>query len=179
MKISMIERQYAVWLHGKRIGTLNQRGDYTWFVFLQDYLDDPERSVLGIAFEEHLGAPVTSALRLPPWFSNLLPEGRLREWIARDRGVSPDREMELLAQVGHDLSGAVQVVAEDAVPDSLTDIPLPKPTAQSSREAKEENKWRFSLAGVGLKFSMLRTGDRLTLPAYGEGGDWIVKLPDS
>lgn len=38
--------------------------------------------------------------------------------------------------------------------------------------------WRFSLAGVQLKFSMLADGDRLTLPAFGEGGDWIVKLPD-
>lgn len=38
--------------------------------------------------------------------------------------------------------------------------------------------WRFSLAGVALKFSMLAKGDRLTLPAHGAGGDWIVKLPD-
>ena len=38
---------------------------------------------------------------------------------------------------------------------------------------------RFSLAGVGLKFSLLQVGDRLTLPAHGEGGDWIVKLPDA
>ena len=37
---------------------------------------------------------------------------------------------------------------------------------------------KFSLAGVGLKFSMLRQGSRLTLPASGRGGDWIVKLPD-
>ncbi|MGH3999464.1 MAG: type II toxin-antitoxin system HipA family toxin [Pseudonocardiaceae bacterium] len=34
------------------------------------------------------------------------------------------------------------------------------------------------LAGVALKFSMLAKGDRLTLPAFGVGGDWIVKLPD-
>ena len=34
------------------------------------------------------------------------------------------------------------------------------------------------LAGVQLKFSMLARADRMTLPAYGEGGDWIVKLPD-
>lgn len=39
-------------------------------------------------------------------------------------------------------------------------------------------EWRFSLAGVQLKFSMLQAGDRLTLPAFGVGGDWIVKLPD-
>jgi serine/threonine-protein kinase HipA len=36
----------------------------------------------------------------------------------------------------------------------------------------------LSLAGVALKFSMLAKGDRLTLPAFGAGGDWIVKLPD-
>jgi serine/threonine-protein kinase HipA len=37
---------------------------------------------------------------------------------------------------------------------------------------------RFSLAGVQLKFSMVREGKGLTLPASGRGGDWLVKLPD-
>jgi serine/threonine-protein kinase HipA len=30
-----------------------------------------------------------------------------------------------------------------------------------------------------MKFSLLRAGDRLTAPASGHGGDWIVKLPDA
>ncbi|CAO5168643.1 serine/threonine-protein kinase HipA [Frankia sp. AiPs1] len=38
--------------------------------------------------------------------------------------------------------------------------------------------WRFSLAGVALKFSMLAKGDRLTVPAAAENGDWLVKFPD-
>src|SRR5262249_20179877 len=38
--------------------------------------------------------------------------------------------------------------------------------------------WRFSLAGVALKFSMLAHGDRLTVPAVGEHGDWLVKVSD-
>lgn len=38
--------------------------------------------------------------------------------------------------------------------------------------------WRFSLAGVALKFSMLAQGDRLTVPAAGTLGDWLVKFPD-
>lgn len=29
-----------------------------------------------------------------------------------------------------------------------------------------------------MKFSMLARGDRLTVPAYGENGDWLVKFPD-
>jgi serine/threonine-protein kinase HipA len=175
----MNDKYYGVWLYGQLVGMLGQRGDFTWFRFTDAYLTDPDRSVLGLIFEENLTAPHTGMLRLPAWFSNLLPEGILRSWIAEERHVSPDREMELLAQVGHDLPGAVQVVAADLVPDSLGDIPLIVEERQEEKTGPTEPIWRFSLAGVGLKFSMVRTGDRLTLPAYGEGGDWIVKLPDT
>jgi len=175
----MNDKFYGVWLYGRQIGVLGQRGDFTWFRFTDAYLSDPDRSVLGLIFEEDLTAPHTGMLRLPEWFSNLLPEGILRRWIAEERDVSPDREMELLAQVGHDLPGAVQVVAADLAPDSLGDIPLPGKERSEETVDMAEPYWRFSLAGVGLKFSMVRTGDRLALPAFGEGGDWIVKLPDT
>lgn len=69
--------------------------------------------MLGIVFEQDMHARHASALRLPPWFSNLLPEGRLRDWIAADEHISLDREMELLAAVGPDLPGAVRVLPEN------------------------------------------------------------------
>jgi serine/threonine-protein kinase HipA len=72
--------------------------------------------VLGLLFEQDPLRTHAAALRLPPWFSNLLPEGLLREWIAADRRVSADREMELLAQVGHDLPGAVRVLPAPSPP---------------------------------------------------------------
>ena len=174
------ERRYGVWLNERRIGALNQRGDYTWFAFARDYHNAADRPVLGLIFEQDISVRHASHLRLPPWFSNLLPEGRLREWIAEDRHVSIDREMELLAQVGHDLPGAVCVLPEDEPPDGHWD---PKAARIDPYEGHTDHDghpvgFRFSLAGVGLKFSMLRLDDRLTLPAYGEGGDWIVKLPD-
>lgn len=175
------DRHYGVWLYSGRVGTLSQRTDYTRFTFSEDYLADPNRPVLGLVFEQNLRAQHASALRLPPWFSNLLPEGQLREWIAYDRKVAVDREMELLAQVGHDLPGAVRVLEENESP---LDTPGWDPSNSSAdpygdpRDDDRPSGWRFSLAGVGLKFSMLRQGDRLTLPAFGEGGDWIVKLPD-
>jgi len=175
------EERFTVWLAERPVGLLHRRGDHTWFTLDPDYWRDPLRPVLGLAFEDNPGLRVSAALRLPPWFSNLLPEGPLREWIAVDRKVSIHREMELLAQVGHDLPGAVRVLPADE--------PLPgwaRPAAepaeepnQGSRPAEGPDVWRFSLAGVGLKFSMLAQGDRLTLPAGGAGGDWIVKLPDA
>jgi serine/threonine-protein kinase HipA len=176
--MTLREIRHSVWLRSDRVGTLFQRGDYTRFVFSQHYLNDPNRAVLGLVFEQNLSARHAAALRLPCWFSNLLPEGRLREWIAADRKVSPHREMELLAQVGHDLPGAVRVLPVlDSQGEEIEWLPNPASTSVTEH-SREENTWRFSLAGVALKFSMLAKGDRLTLPAFGVGGDWIVKLPD-
>ncbi|MBS2965542.1 HipA N-terminal domain-containing protein [Actinocrinis puniceicyclus] len=172
---------FAVLLYGRRVGTIHQRGDYTRFAFTEAYLSDPMRPILGLRFEENPRQPYASALRLPRWFSNLLPEGPLREWIAADRHVALDREMELLAQVGHDLPGAVQVVEIQQPVDvahwNETDAPAPEAASHASSPG-EISPWRFSLAGVALKFSMLARGDRLTVPAAGEMGDWLVKFPD-
>lgn len=173
------EKFHAVLLHGRRIGTLCQKGDYTRFVLSDAYLEDSRRAVLGLYFEDNLGKPYASSLRLPPWFSNLLPEGPLREWIAQDREVSLDREMELLAQVGHDLPGAVQVMPADG-PDEEWAWPEAEAAGDTDRATALhwDTPWRFSLAGVALKLSMLARGDRLTIPAAGEHGDWLVKFPD-
>ncbi|QIQ04423.1 type II toxin-antitoxin system HipA family toxin [Streptomyces liangshanensis] len=179
MAVTIPEVYYAVLLHGRRVGTLCQKGDYTRFDLADRYVDDPSRPVLGLRFEENLRIPYSSALRLPKWFSNLLPEGPLREWIADDRGVSLDREMELLAQVGHDLPGAVQVVRAEGPDDGWEWQDYGQEASGEGRGGSVgASPWRFSLAGVALKFSMLAQGDRLTVPAVGELGDWLVKFPD-
>jgi len=172
--MGLVERIYGVWLGTTRTGLIHQRGDYTRFVLDEAYRQDPDRPVLGLQFEQDLSRAHAAALRLPPWFSNLLPEGLLRAFIAEDRGVSADREMELLAQVGHDLPGAVRVLPSDEIPPADIGGEVAGPLLAD----RPPPGWRFSLAGVQLKFSMLAVNDRLTLPAYGEGGDWIVKLPD-
>ncbi|MGH3708608.1 MAG: hypothetical protein ACRDRU_29815 [Pseudonocardiaceae bacterium] len=41
--MTLREIQHSVWLRGDRVGTLFQRGDYTRFVFSEEYLHDPDR----------------------------------------------------------------------------------------------------------------------------------------
>ena len=175
--VTLPERLHQVLLHGDPVGVLHQWGDYTRFVLDHDYWARPERPVLGLQFEDDPWQERASSMRLPVWFSNLLPEGLLREWVARDRGVSAQREMELLARLGSDLPGAVTVVPDTGI------RPLqPPPVVETHVSTPPEGasgQWRSSLAGVGLKFSMLREGDRLTMPAGGSAGDWIVKMPDA
>lgn len=173
------ERVFGVWLGSTFVGALRQHGDHTRFAVHESYADDPGRPVLGLVFEQDLTRIHAAALRLPPWFSNLLPEGALRRWVADDRGVSEQREMELLAQLGRDLPGAVTVLPlpPDAVPTSREDGPEQPPMVAS--EEASDRRGRFSLAGVQLKLSMVAAGDRLVVPLGGALGDWIVKFPDA
>ncbi|WP_081187676.1 type II toxin-antitoxin system HipA family toxin [Prescottella equi] len=172
------ERRHAVLLNGTQIGYICHRGDVCRLILSENYWNDPSRSVLGLWFDDNPGQSPKAALRLPTWFSNLLPEGRLREWIAVDRGVSVAREIELLLQVGGDLPGAVQIIEDGAESwDSAAVSVLDD--VEEVRKSEEAMAWKFSLAGVGMKFSMLQDGERLTLPARNEIGNWIVKLPDS
>src|SRR5262245_59469787 len=107
------DRRYTVWLHDRKIGILSTIAGYTWFTLDSDYVRDPSRAVLGLRFEEDLLPQHRSNLRLTPWFSKLLHEGRLHEWIARERHVPESHETELLAEVGHDLPGAVRVTEDE------------------------------------------------------------------
>jgi len=167
-----------VHLHGKPIATLTLvQGDRTIFAFNQDYIDDQKRPTLSLSFKDRFGGLVTDLppIRrvLPPFFSNLLPEGPLRRYLAQRAGVNPEREFFLLWILGRDLPGALSVHPADGEA-------LPPGLAEEQSPAQRRNMLRFSLAGVQLKFSALQNDNKasgLTIPSEGVGGSWIVKLP--
>lgn len=116
----------------------------------------------------------TASVKAPPFFSNLLPEGRLRSRIAQRLKVHEDREFMLLSALGGDLPGAVILTSIDT-PARLKrhQGPTAAPTAEDLHELK------FSLGGMQIKFSMRRQGERYTLPGSGKLGNYIVKPPSS
>lgn len=167
-----------VLLHEVPVGVLERyRDGRIVFRFDEAYLALPERPVLGRWFEDHLVPPLVYAGqsgRLPPFFQNYLPEeeSALRVLLARKAGVNEQHELPLLAALGGDLPGAIVVRAEDAAA-SGADLEDSAPVSP-----REEGALRFSLAGMQLKFSVLQHGSRFTLPVTGQGGRWIVKLPN-
>lgn len=166
-----------VWLAQTRIGQLTLLPGYrTFFVFEEEYLNDSNRPVLSQSFFTGSGELIpetrTYKAKLPPFFSNLLPEGHLRTYLAKRGGVKSSREFKLLELFGEDLPGAVSIKSSDQ-----RNIP-PKLQAKEAEHSSQEQPYRFSLAGVQLKFSALvESKGGLTIPASGVGGDWIVKLP--
>jgi len=171
----------TVRLHGRRVGVIHHlAGDRHLFSLEQEYIDDPQRQTLSLSFKGQAGGLVASVravkLRVPPFFSNLLPEGHLRTYLAQRAGVKPEREFFLLAALGADLPGA------------LTATPLEADAQAADRHADRDQRadrrhdtaLRFSLAGIQLKFSaILDASGGLTVPADGMGGSWIVKLPSA
>src|ERR1022692_3423777 len=86
----------TVRLYGRQIGVITRlAGDRQLFAFEQDYIDDPQRPTLSLSFKGRTGGLVTTLRpvprRVPPFFSNLLPEGNLREYLAKLAEVNPER----------------------------------------------------------------------------------------
>ncbi len=160
------------------VGTLTHLpDDRTIWGFDPAYAENAARPTLSLSFKTASGGVMADTrptrLKVPPYFSNLLPEGHLREYLADRGAVHPEREFFLLWLLGEDLPGAVRIrpLIGDALP----------PTAAAAAGADPQiadQLLRFSLAGVQLKFSALIEADGgLTIPLRGVGGDWIAKFP--
>ena len=168
-----------VLLYGEPVGTITHVGyDRSLFAFTDEYINDEARPVLSLGFKDSLGGLITdfkpTQTKLTPFFSNLLPEETMRNYLAERAGVNPEREFFLLWVLGQDLPGAITVTPVDgeSLPPNLSD--------EVDEEDKAEAPMRFSLAGVQLKFSAVQHAIAgLTIPASGTGGSWIVKLPSS
>jgi serine/threonine-protein kinase HipA len=173
----------AIKLYGQRIGVVTRlAGEQHLFAFEQEYVDDPNRPTLSLSFKGRTGGLVTTVRpvgrRVPPFFSNLLPEGHLRDYLAEQAGLNREREFFLLAVLGADLPGAL--TATPLTHDGDDDHGHRHDHDRDSQNDRDSNVLRFALAGVQLKFSaVMEAAGGLTIPAHGVGGSWIVKLPST
>ena len=180
----------------RAIGYLSQYGDILRVSFDADYIDDPQRPALSLAYrgsDENATRAILSSARdarlvsttgrWPPYFANLLPEGHNRDRLARERGCTPDDEFELLAAAGHDLMGALEVEPvplREGIPDVVRhwhtalglDVLEPGFVETPVEDAA-------SLPGVVTKFSAVQEGRRYVVKRHGAAGDYILKLPSA
>ena len=176
-------KSLAVYLQGRRVGIISRlAGDRHLFAFEPEYIADRNRPTMSLSYKGQAGGVVESVRpvgrRLPPFFSNLLPEGHLRAYLAEKANVSPEREFFLMAVLGADVAGAVTVRPLDSNGNEYDDEQ--QPDDEHHADDKQKSVMRFSLAGVQLKFSaIMESSGGLTIPAHGVGGSWIVKLPST
>lgn len=177
MRASSEMRKLVINLNDCRVGEITRLpDDRTVFTFDESYKANAHRPVLSLSFKALSGDLVQvnkiQKEKLHPFFSNLLPEGYLRNYLVEKLKLKTQREFFFLSALGDDLPGAVRV---DPSGELIDDADV-KP--ETRFPAESDGALRFSLAGVQLKFSsVLEASGRLTIPVQGQGGSWIVKLP--
>jgi serine/threonine-protein kinase HipA len=175
-----------VWLHDRHAGRLEQHRGRLSFAYEARYLE------LG-------GPPLSHALPLRPepfddvatesFFSNLLPEGKVRRAAARDAHVSDRNDFGLLAALGGDCAGAVSLLPVGEAPgvpahpgrvEWLDDAALAKAIEDLPRRplmADPDGDIRISLAGAQDKLVVVVEDDRIGLPVGSTPSSHIVKPP--
>lgn len=141
------------------------------FMFFDRYRANPNRPVLSEYYEQRgLADDPPAKGGLPPWFGNLVLEGRLRELL----GLGPpgdSADFGFLAAVGNDLLGAVTLHPVDGAERSPEQDGAPLVRSATGR-------LRFSLGGMQLKHSVRVRDGKLVAPVHGEVGYYIAKFPD-
>lgn len=172
----------ALSLHDEVIGYLaGFQGGRNIVSFSPEYIhakDSPTLTLTQLNKPEILQKPWITHQRLHAVFSNLLPEGAMRTWLAQSLKVHEENEFPLFAYLGEDLPGALIVK-----PANTGEIPAWALCARKDVEPVILPILRhgqgFSLAGVQLKFSGNMKEGRYHVSGQGELGGWIVKTPST
>lgn len=180
-----------VWMNGELVGAWQpRRAGASGFRYASEWLESPRGRALSLSLPflpenaPHRGPHVDA------WFENLLPESRqVRERI-RTRFRTPTLDaVDLLAAIGRDCVGAVQVLPADADPgnvraiesDALSpaDVARHLRAATSARlfDAEDVDDFRISIAGAQEKTALLRLGGRWRAPHGATPTTHILKLP--
>ena len=180
-----------VWMNGQRMGVwFWTRTGTSGFRYDTAWVQSPNARALSVSLPmPAAGGDVTGAA-VENYFDNLLPDStRIRERLRRRFGTPSTRAADLLAAIGRDCVGAVQLVpagmappphdrvqsiplADAQIEKLLRDVPSDEPNTSSLTD-----DFRISIAGAQEKTALLRIGKRWHLPLGATPTTHIFKLP--
>jgi serine/threonine-protein kinase HipA len=157
-----------------------------------EWLASPQARPLSVSLPFRPGnAPHRGAV-VRAWFENLLPESPpIRERLARRFKATTTNAFDLLAEVGRDCAGALQIVPENETPPSVKRIDAhPLDEAAVARllrdavapgspggSADDAGELRISIAGAQEKTALLWHRGRWWRPVGSTPTTHILKLP--
>lgn len=172
----------GVYWGGKLVGCLERVGESSReYVF--EYVEDAPAISVSLPVEQKSFSPAESR----PFFEALLPEGAVRDQIASQLRLASSDSYGLLAELGRDCAGALQILETKRLSDPpdvrwldsgqldalIEDLPR-RPLGVR----REDGRLRLSLAGVQRKAVLVRDRDgRFGEPLSGMPSTHILK-PD-
>lgn len=178
-------------MNGELVGTwIPKRASTSEFQYANSWLESPRSRALSLSIPF---LPNNSSHRGPhvdAWFDNLLPESQqIRERIRTRFKTRSLDAFDLLAAIGRDCVGAVQILHADAETENVrtidshalssADIAKQLRAVSSARlfGADDESELRISIAGAQEKTALLRLDGTWHLPHASTPTTHILKLP--
>jgi serine/threonine-protein kinase HipA len=185
-------KRLALWMNGERVGTWSASPDGQELSYDPQWLASPQARPLSLSLpftpdnRPYKGAVVRA------YFDNLLPDSQdIRERLARRFKAATTDAFDLLAEIGRDCVGAIQITPEGASPGNVQTIdadPLDEQgvarllhatTAPSPMSAQtiDEADFRISIAGAQEKTALLWHQNQWWRPRGPTPTTHILKLP--
>jgi serine/threonine-protein kinase HipA len=186
-------RSLAVWMNGERVGTwtLPARGAKT-FTYAESWLRSRQFRPLSLSLPAGLGTSTLSGEAVESWFDNLLPDSQVIRRRAQARfQTASTSAFDLLAAIGRDCAGAVQLLPPDQEPSGIDRIEArPLSDQEIGRRLRavtaapapgslgpEADELRLSVAGAQEKTAFLLHDNQWCLPLGGTPTTHLFKLP--
>jgi serine/threonine-protein kinase HipA len=184
-------QRLAVWMNGELVGhwDVDSRGRHA-FRYAQTWLEGREARPLSLSMPlQPPDVPYTGEV-VAAFFDNLLPDNQeIRRRLQSRFGTASTNAFDLLAQVGRDCVGAVQLLLPDAEPRNIKRIesePLTEADVARLLRAtvagptlgqRDDDVFRISLAGMQEKTALLWRDGRWHRPLGSTPTTHILKLP--
>lgn len=184
-------RRLNVWMNGEQIGqwTVNVNGRHA-FHYVESWLTSTAVRPLSLSMPLRPADTAYRDNRVEAYFDNLLPDSHdIRRRMQARFGTASTHAFDLLAEIGRDCVGAVQLLPEDMAPENRQRIegtPLDEAAvAAALRSAvnapalgqRDEDYFRLSLAGAQEKTALLWHNGQWHRPHGATPTTHIFKLP--
>ncbi|KVK93505.1 type II toxin-antitoxin system HipA family toxin [Burkholderia territorii] len=180
-----------LWMNGIPVGYWEVRRGVERLVYLPAWVDDPQGRPLSLSLPFTPGNQPHQGAIVADYFDNLLPDSQpIRRRIAQRYRLGSTTPFELLASIGRDCVGALQLLPPDETPVDLesidgtalddaavADVLRHATAAPLPGHAEPDGELRLSIAGAQEKTALLRNGKRWLLPAGSTPTTHIFKLP--
>ncbi|MFL6712506.1 MAG: type II toxin-antitoxin system HipA family toxin [Sulfurifustis sp.] len=178
-------------MNGELVGhwDIASRGRHE-FRYAPSWLDAPATRPLSLSMPLQASSLRHSDDRVNAFFDNLLPESpEIRRRLQARFGTPSTNAFDLLAEIGRDCVGAVQLLPPDDEPKNLKRIEgkplrekdveqfLRRTVAMPTLGQQDDTPFRISLAGVQEKTALLWHNGRWHLPLGATPSTHIFKLP--
>lgn len=183
-------RRLDLWMNGERVGAWAQRGDSHVLTYDSSWSASPDGRPLSLSLPLLPAGGVHRGAAVSAYFENLLPDSsQIRRRLRERFSARSTAAFDLLAEIGRDCVGAVQLLPAGADPGDVRRIdaePLNEHgVAQQLRGVatvaglgqRADAGFRISLAGAQEKTALLRHEGAWCLPQGSTPTTHLFKLP--